>query len=219
MPATTIAPACARNALTSVSAISSISGATAPALSACVPRSPPVPSALAGQAGIALREALAAGDVEAALAGIFALDEAHRVEILLGAALRDAREDHRAARLYLAAEQGGGRWDEVVRALADAGADNRLDAIAASWVASGRAPERWTPCGRGLHDGEIQSLQVDREVDAEVVALLASGAGGLAILGALSARALYPPVAHYYRRGTIHALGCRPLLVLANTRV
>lgn len=179
----------------------------------------PDPRALAGQAGIALREALAAGDAAGVLAGIPALDEAHRVELLLGAALRDARGDHRAAHLFVAAEQegGGARWGELARALAEAGAERRLDTIAASWVASGRVPERWRAEGRGLSDREIARLAEGDEADAVAAELIADGAGGWSLLGAMRGRLLHGPVEWYYRRGTIHALGWRPALVLAMT--
>jgi len=41
--------------------------------------------------------------------------------------------------------------------------------------------------------------------------------GGGSLLDALAHLPLHPPVAAYYRRGSLHALGVRPLLILAAT--
>ena len=172
---------------------------------------------LPGQTGIRLREALACGDWRAAAAEVPSLDEAHRVEILLGAALRDARGDWAAARAWLAAEAGHADWSEICRALAEGTPDHALDELASAWVAAGRAPDRWLPTGAPVGEGTRAAL-VAAEADIVVAAALAAGVSGAALLEALVVARPGPladAVAHYYRRGTIHALGVRPLLVLA----
>lgn len=165
---------------------------------------------LPGQTGIRLREALAAGDWETAAALVPPLDEAHRIELLLGAALRDARDGFAAARAWLDAEDGRGDWRHVCRLLAAGEPDRTLDELAAAYVAEGRVPNEWRPRGRPL----------DRDVrmpfaDVVVAAAYAEGVGGDALLDAFADLPLHAAVAHYYRRGTIHALGPRPLLILA----
>lgn len=162
-----------------------------------------------GQTGIRLREALARGDADGATALVPALDEAHRVELLLGAALRDARDDHARARLYLRADDDGD-WAALCAALCDGAPDRTLDILASAYVAARRVPERWRPGG----------LPLDRPVrvelpDVAVAAALVAGVGGLALLDAFADLPLHAPVSHYYRRGTLHALGHRPLLILA----
>lgn len=172
---------------------------------------------LPGQTGIRLREALAAGDAVAAAAAVPALDEAHRIELLLGAALRDARDGHRAAGLWLAAEAGRVRWDALCAALCDGAPDHSLDELASAYVAAGRAPDRWRPDGSGVEEGTLAALRAP-EADVAVAAALAAGVSGEALLDALLGvrpDPLAAAVAHYYRRGSIHALGPRPLLILA----
>ncbi len=163
-----------------------------------------------GQSGIRLREALAAGDWAGAAEQVPALDEAHRIELLLGAALRDARDGWAAARAFLDAEAGRGDWRTVCRLLAEGEPDHALDELASAYVAEGRVPSAWSPEGRPL----------DRPVrvplaDLAVAAAYAAGVAGDALLDAFTDLPLHPAVAHYYRRGAIHALGPRPLLVLA----
>lgn len=138
------------------------------------------------------------------------LDSPHRVELLLGAALRDGRGGFAAARAWIAAEAGEGTWDEVCRLLAAPGADHTLDDLASAYVAEGRVPDRWIPEGRAL----------DRDVrgpcaDVATAAAYGAGVSGEALLDAFAELPLYAAVAAYYRKGTIHALGPRPLLVLA----
>lgn len=162
---------------------------------------------LAGQHGIRFREALLAGDAATAAALVPTLDLPHRVELVLGAALRDARDDFAAARLAVAED-----WPAVCARLADGAADLRYDTLAAAYVASRRAPDRWTPTG----------LPLDRDVrsglpDVAVAAALLDGVSGAALLDAFADLPLYPAVARYYRVGTLWALGCRPLLLLAAT--
>ena len=54
-----------------------------------------------------------------------------------------------------------------------------------------------------------------RHPDVEVAARYAEGVGGDALLDAFADLPVYEAVALYYRRGTIHALGPRALLILA----
>lgn len=178
---------------------------------------------MSGQQGIRLREALRRGDATGAAAELPDLDEPHVVELLLGAALRDAREDFAAARSFVRAWSLGppGRagaplpaaWQEVLDRLARPAPDDRLDRAAASWVASGRVPERWRAWG------PPPSEDPRRAASPELAAAraLAEGAGGRALLACFADLPLHAPVALYYEAGTIHALGTRPLLILAMT--
>ncbi|MDP2308930.1 MAG: hypothetical protein Q8P18_23105 [Pseudomonadota bacterium] len=170
-------------------------------------------SLLSGQTGIRMREALAGGDAPTAASLALALDEPHRIELLLGAALRDARGGWAAARLWLEAEAGGegpDRWLPVCRLLAAPGADHALDQLAAAYVAEGRIPEVWPARGRPLDRNVRVPL-----ADVAVAEALMAGVSGPALLDAFADLPLYPAVAYYYRRGTIHALGARPLVILA----
>jgi len=181
---------------------------------------PPAHAGLSGQTGIRMREALLAGDARAAASLAPALDGPHRVELLLGAALRDARGGWAAARLYLAADAhgaGDARWWPVCRLLAEPGADHTLDELAAAYVAEGRVPDVWrraratVPAAPPPAAAEL----CGPFADVAVAAALAAGVPGETLLDALAERPLFPAVNHYYRRGTLHALGVRPLLVLA----
>ena len=153
----------------------------------------------AGQAGIRFRMALLDGDVAAMEAALPDLDDAHRIELVLGGALRDAREGHAAAHAY-----ARGHVVEACRRLVGI-PDHSLDDRAAALVAARMAPERWQP--RGTAAVAVKSME-------DAAAALSSGVGGEALLEAMSQRALHGPVSYYYRIGTIHALGVRPLLVL-----
>jgi hypothetical protein len=172
-----------------------------------------------GQMGIRLREALAAGDGPAAAAELPTLDEAHLIELVLGAALRDARDGFGAARRFvelwtdLPGNLGSPAWTALCGALASPGADRRYDDLAAAYVAAGRAPEGWTPEGAEPDVDPRRSPQPD----VLVADALTRGVGGLALLRRFADRPLHAPVALYYEVGTIHALGPRPLLVLAAT--
>lgn len=215
------------------------------------------------QAGIGVREALRAGRWQAAAAGAAGLDQAHLIELLLGAALQDGRDGFAAARVFVGAWDGaggdpgaadpGGRWAGVCRLLCGIGVgdpgepDRRLDRRAAAWVAAGVAPERWQPGGRApsaeaealrraILAGGAGAVQAGGApspdpapcgiveggpasgLDGLVAAELAGGASGGALLGWFVGLPLYPAVALYYRAGTIWALGCRPLLVLAQVQ-
>lgn len=165
----------------------------------------PFPSGLLdrfGQAAIAVRHALAAGDAAAACDAVPDLDDAHRIEILLGAAIRDGKEDFAAVGWWLA-----GDMEQLCATLASP-PDTRLDDRAVGLIIRRRAPEHWLPGG--------DAPRVNTPED--VAAALASGAGGLAILDQLQDRLIYAAVREYYERGTIHALGVRPLLILAGCR-
>ncbi len=168
-----------------------------------------------GQAGIRLREALLAGRWEEAAAAAPGLDRAHRIELLLGAALQDGRDSFAAARAYGAMEAAGA-WGDLCRTLSGP-PDRSLDLRAAAWIAGRIAPERWQPEGRAPSAAAAQlflSGGAAGRADALVAAELRAGAAGLALLEWFSHLPLYPAVALYYRDGTIHALGCRPLLTL-----
>jgi hypothetical protein len=157
----------------------------------------------AGQAGIGVREALARGDWRAAAEGVGALDEAHHIEILLGAALRDARDGHLRARRYLVETD----WAAFCRLLVEGEPDRSLDDLAAAYVAERRVPDVWRPGGAPLAEPVADDLDAAR--------LYAAGVSGDAIVDAFAHKPLYPAVAHYYRRGTIRAMGARPMLILA----
>ncbi len=163
------------------------------------------PSAIdrSGQAAIAVRHALAAGDAVAALAGLPGLDPPHRIEVLLGAAIRDCAEDHAAVRAWLASDMP---W--LCACLARR-PDTRLDDAAVGLIVRRRAPEHWRAAGP---DAAVATPD-------EVAAALLAGAGGLKLLARFGDRLLHPAVLEYYREGTIHALGVRPLLILAGSRV
>lgn len=182
--------------------------------------------------GIVFRTALLRGDAAAAARAAVELDVPHRIELLLGAALRDARDDFGAAGMYLSAagpaseaglgesaEEAGRRWSPLTSRLVDPGVDHHLDALAAGYIAGRRAPDRWQP--EGVLPEAFRVLRVPgwwRGVDFPeviVAAALAGGAGGRAVLDTFSDAAPYAAVDHYYRVGTIHALGPRPLLALA----
>jgi hypothetical protein len=178
------------------------------------------PAGLAGQSGIRLREALVAGDAVTAAELALALDEPHRIELLLGAALRDRRDDFARARLWLATEQGHGvpgpdRWSSFCRLLVTGEPDHSLDELAAAYVAEGRVPDRWRPLGAPLDRPSSRVKMRGPEADVRVAAAYAAGIAGLALLDAFADAPLFPAVDWYYRRGTIHALGPRPLLILA----
>ena len=161
-----------------------------------------------GQSGIRLREALVAGDVAAAVEVVPALDVPHRVELLLGAALRDARDGFAAARCYLE-----GDWAALCARLADPAPDLRYDHAAAAYVAAGQAPSEWRADGLPLGDRDVRSGLPD----FRVAAALRAGVGGLTLVDTFADLPLHPAVSHYYRIGSLHALGCRPLLILAMT--
>jgi hypothetical protein len=167
-----------------------------------------------GQHGIRFREALHDGDAELACSLLASLDRPHEVELVLGAALRDGRDCFFAARNWLRASDPEQRI-ALVASLARPGADGQLDALAAAYVAERRVSDRWLPDGRPLSPSERLALSVSGPLDARVANLYGQGVGGLQLLDALSGRPLYSAVEAYYRQGTIHALGPRPLLILA----
>jgi len=152
-----------------------------------------------GQAGIAVRNALSRGDGDGAAQAAAELDEAHKVEILLGAVIR------RADRVG-AAHWASGEMLLLCRRLA-LPASTDLDDHAIRFVLRRIAPERW--CREGLDAPDHLETMED------VAAALAAGCGGAAVLERMKHRALYHAVSDYYRLGSIHALGVRPLLILA----
>ena len=155
-----------------------------------------------GQAAIAVRHASAAGDAAAALDALPGLDDAHRIEILLGAAIRDGQEDFSAVGWWLAGDMA-----QLCAVLATP-PDTRLDDRAVGLIIRRRAPEHWRA------DGPAPRVNTPEDVADALV----SGAGGLAILDQLHDRLIYSAVREYYVAGTIHALGVRPLLILAGCR-
>lgn len=162
-----------------------------------------------GQMGIEWREAWLARDVPRMAALAPSLDLAHRVELLLGEALRDARDGFRRALAWF--EVRDDDWGPFCRLLAEGEPDRRWDVLAAAYVAARRAPERWTATGRPL-DRDVRGAPLP---DVAVAAALLDGVAGEALLDAFADLPLHRAVSAYYRVGTLHALGCRPLLTLA----
>lgn len=146
-----------------------------------------------GQAGIRFRDALLAQDPRAMRAWALQLDEAHTIELILGAALRDGRGRFAAARAFARGE------DILDRLLGEP--DHSADEAASAWIAAGRIDDRWRPDGTPDSGGDL-------------VEAYAAGVGGLVLLKRFVGRPLHAAVSMYYRRGSIHALGPRPLLIL-----
>ncbi len=151
-----------------------------------------------GQAGIAVRNALTRGDAEAAARAVHFLDDAHRVELLLGAVIRRAD-------LVGAEHWASGELDLLCRRLAVPAATH-LDDLAISFVLRRIAPERWSGEGRD------EPLSLNTMEDVAVA--LKNGFGGKSILQQMMHRCMYRAVSDYYALGSIHALGVRPLLIL-----
>ena len=172
---------------------------------------------LFGQHGIRFREALADGHGALAVRLLPELDEAHRIELVLGEALRDGRDGFGAARRFADVDGRGPVVEAIVLDLARPGADRAPDELAAAYVAARRVPDRWLGAGRAVTRAEAAELRAEGQLDVAVARLLGQGAGGLALLQCLADRPLFSAVNMYYRWGTIHALGPRPLLVLAAT--
>lgn len=160
----------------------------------------PTPTGAAfGQAGIAVREALTRGDAAGAARAASGLDEAHHVEILLGALIR--RADVSGVSFWLTGDVAG------VCARLAVPAATPLDDLAVSYVLRRVVPEGWRP------DGPAADFVL--EGPSDVARALQAGCGGLALLRQLEDRPLHQAVRCYYAPGRIHALGCRPLLILA----
>lgn len=155
-----------------------------------------------GQAGIRFRDALLAGDLDRMRLYAAMLDEAHQIELILGAALRDGRDDFAAARAYA-------RGEDILSKLVGE-PDTTLDDEAGAWIAAGRIDDRWRRTGQPL-DGPVETVD-------DVVAAWARGVDGLVLVDAFATHPLHAAVSGYYRRGSIHALGPRPLLVLVLAR-
>ena len=154
-----------------------------------------------GQAGIAVRDALARGDGDAAATAVAELDDAHKIEILLGLVIR--RADRVSAQHW-----ESGDVNLLCNALVlpcNTDADDR----AVAYVLRRVIGERWSPDG--------SDVAYDLQTMADVAQALARGCGGLAVLHRLKHRRLYRVVSDYYLQGSIHALGLRPLLILADS--
>lgn len=164
-----------------------------------------------GQAAIAVRQALGDGEGEQAFGHVASLDPAHRIEVLLGAAIRDRRGGFAAVRAWYARD--------LLRlcSILAVKPDSALDDAAVGLIVSGRVEERWRPHGAPL--GEHRGLEGTSLVPGAalygVAAAVAGGVGGLELLARLQDRFLHRAVHQYYVEGTIHALGVRPLLILA----
>jgi hypothetical protein len=157
------------------------------------------------QAGIRFRSCLVAGDMEGAQQAVKELDQPHLVELLLGAALLDGRGDFEVARRWVEIEENGGDFSELCSLLLGE-PDTRLSDQAAGWVVQFRLGESWVPEGRApTGEQDLEGL----------IRQLKEGAGGLALLEFFKNSPLYKPIYAYYRLGSIHALGFRPLLLLA----
>ena len=166
----------------------------------------------AGQTAIRLRRALAEGRGADAAGLLPGLDEDHVVEILLGAALRDAREGFASARFFVAlagTPLDAPGWQLLCEGLATAG-DTGPDDLAAAWVASGQVPDDIGPAAATF--GE--AFGPGRE--ATLVARIARGDPLGTLLAEYATHPLFPAVEAYYRGG-IRAMGWRPLLILAIT--
>ena len=169
----------------------------------------------AGQAAIHLREALWRGDVDAACAQVGLLDEAHRVEILLGGALRRAADGFAAVGSWRRASRqpaDSAAWRALCVALA-APATSPHDERAAGWVASGLAPETVPLQGPPLAPPRTAAFSGPGAEQALLEALRA-GFSVEAMLACWPAHPLLPGVRDYYAGG-ICALGPRALLYLA----
>ncbi len=158
-----------------------------------------------GQRAIRFRDAIVAGDAALAARWAGELDEAHRYEVLLGDAVRDGRGDFAAAGAFLSGEANGD-WLPLCRALLGE-ADTALDDEAASLVAARVVPDRWVVGGRPLAE-RLYTMD-------DAARAYAAGIDGLTIVDAFAHEPLHAAVWRYYRRGTLFALGPRPMLVLA----
>lgn len=158
-----------------------------------------------GQRAIRLRDALMEGDITWALHWAEGLDEAHVYEVIAGACIRDGRDHFAAARAFPGA-LARGDWQPVLERLLGE-PDTAFDDEAASLVAARIVPDRWRPGGTAL---TVPVLGMEH-----AATLYAAGAAGLALVDALRSRQIYETVSLYYRRGTLHALGPRPMLVLS----
>lgn len=157
------------------------------------------PGGAFGQAGIAVRVALLAGDAAGAADAARELDPDHAVEILLGGLIR--RGDVSGVSAWLAGDAAG-----VCARLARP-QPTPLDDAAVGYVVRRLAPEVWRAEGPGAVVTDM----------ASVARALRHGCGGRALLDALRGRALHDGVRAYYEAGRIHALGVRPLLILAGS--
>ncbi|MEN9786084.1 MAG: hypothetical protein RLZZ299_1348 [Pseudomonadota bacterium] len=172
--------------------------------------------AAAGAAAVRARTALLAGDVDGVLAELSAMDAAHHVEVLLGAALRDARDGFGGLPRWWAARArpwDDPAWRDLVAWLVAAEPDDSLDVLAAGVTLGGAA---------GALRGRPEAPP--REIPAMEAALRWLEAGGDvgAWLGCFGedphARAVIDYLEPEAGATRIRAQGVRPLLVLAALR-
>ncbi len=169
----------------------------------------------AGQAAIQLREALRRGDPEGAATFVGLLDEAHGIEILGGGALRHGADGFAAVGAWRRAMRhpaDPAGWRTLCAALA-APSVSTHDERAAGWVASGLVPETVPVHGPPLPASVLAELRGPLAEEA-LVRALQNGASVAAVRAAFADHPLAPGVEAYYR-GTICALGPRPLLYLS----
>lgn len=174
-----------------------------------------------GQHGIRFREALTDGDAAVAISLLPELDSAHRVELILGAALRDGRDDFAAARILVSAFDHpedetacSAAFAKAIPLLARPNPDRTLDTLAAAYVAERRVPDVWRPGGGALTLGKSVIRKLEHP-DVEVARMYNEGVGGKRLMDVFVSSNLFMAVALYYGRGSIHALGPRPLLILS----
>lgn len=169
----------------------------------------------AGQAAIRLREALRQGDLDLAHGEIEGLDLPHRVEILLGGALRHEADGFAAVGAWRAAQAhpvGHPTWRELCARLA-APATSAHDQRAAGWIASGLVPQALPHPGRA-DPPDMATRLAGPEAESALVEALGAGAGAGALLAVWPEHPLLPAVREYVA-SAIGALGPRPLLYLA----
>ncbi len=160
----------------------------------------------AGPFAIHLRDALSAGDPDRAADLVCRLDPAHRIEVLLGAALRDGRDRFRSATLYLEASArpaAAEAWRPLCARLAGK-VDPTWDEVAAGWVVRHRLGDvRDHGMGAGPSSATPEAW----------VAAIRGGAGLDELLPRARYHPLHPAVSAYYR-GKIRAMGWRPALLM-----
>lgn len=169
----------------------------------------------AGQAAIRLREALLVGDLDTALAQLVEVDGPHRVEVLLGGALRHGAAGFAAVgawRLAATHSYEHPAWRTLCARLASPSSSGH-DEWAAAWVASGLAPEGVPRGGQTVPPATARRF-AGPDAEAALLDALRGGSGVSDVLTVWPAHPLLEPVRAYYG-AAIGALGPRPLLYLA----